>query len=219
MWFISLEGFFTVGMLWAAIAAIIGAFIPLDFEPLVTESNQVPVSIAIALYASIRSREYLIPVMRGRLTFPQIFAVGFIGMLFAILGQQLVDYLNGAFSVEKFYLHRPFVSDGSFSRFFNAVIYAPVIEELAWQGVLQTWLQRFGPYIAILGTTLPFTLDHAFNIDFYFQSLNAIWLPVNFFNIASGLFVFALIRQFTKSLGAAMIAHAASNFVNLSIYR
>jgi len=86
LWFISLEGFFTVGMLWAAVAAIIGAFIPFHFEPLVTENNQVPVSIAIALYASIRSREYIIPVMRGRLTFPRILAVGFIGMLFAILG-------------------------------------------------------------------------------------------------------------------------------------
>jgi len=206
-------------MLWAAVAAIIGAFVPFRFEPLVTDNNQVPVSIAIALYASIRSRKYIIPVIRGRLTLPQLVAVGLIGMLLAILGQQFVYFLNGDFSVEKFSLHEPFITDGSFSHFFDAVIYAPILEELAWQGVLQTWLQRLGPYLAILGTTVPFTLAHVFNIDFYFQNLNAIWLPENFFGIASALFIFALIRQYTKSLGAAMIGHAATNFVILSFYR
>jgi len=221
LWFIALEGYFTLGMLVSIIAGLIAAFTTfrIDAERFLTDPYQVPVSIAIALYASIRSRKYIIPVIRGRLTLPQLVAVGLIGMLLAILGQQFVYFLNGDFSVEKFSLHEPFITDGSFSHFFDAVIYAPILEELAWQGVLQTWLQRLGPYLAILGTTVPFTLEHAFNIDFYFQNLNAIWLPENFFGIASALFIFALIRQYTKSLGAAMIGHAATNFVILSFYR
>ncbi len=87
------------------------------------------------------------------------------------------------------------------------LVFAPFSEEMLYQAGLQTWLQRFGPVVAIGVTTVLFEIPH-----FFAGSLEA-WA----LDVFPALLTFAVIRQVTKSLGAAMIAHGTYNLLILQL--
>jgi len=179
---------------------------------------QVPILLVVALYATFRSRAVLRSVLFGRLTLLQIVAFGLGGMIVSLASEKLLGVLYGTSWTTAFAFRHGFAITVSLPELLEDILYAPIVEEFAWQGVLQTRLQRLGPIIATIGATIPFVAIHI--ID-YADSLNpgyAIWLPENFFGLAGAIIVYALIRQYTKSLGAAIIAHGAGNFIILAFY-
>jgi len=210
----------TLTLVEALVKGTFDAIFSLEVKPdgLNIDSYQVPILSVIALYATIRSSDVLRAVIFGRLTLLQIVAVGLAGMVVSLSSEKLIAVLYGMSWTTAFAFRHGFAITVSLPELLEDILYAPIIEEFAWQGVLQTRLQRLGPIIATIGATIPFVLIHV--ID-YGDSPNpgyAIWLPENFFGLAGVLIVYAIIRQHTKSLGAAMIAHGAGNFIILAFY-
>ncbi len=90
------------------------------------------------------------------------------------------------------------------------LVVAPTREEFVFQAVLQTVLQRFGAFAAIIGATAIFSLSHGW--------LEALADHKSFQTISAGMLVrfgpllaFAVVRQKTKSLGAAILSHGLFN--------
>lgn len=79
----------------------------------------------------------------------------------------------------------------------------PIGEETLYQVGLQTWLQRFGPIVAVVVTTLPFWFFHLYGGYVSLHQALVYMLP--------DITAYALIRQVTKSTGAAFIAHSVGN--------
>jgi len=152
-----------------------------------------------ALIISLRGRQRLSRTLTG--IFPWWAAVAF-GTL-AGVGTTTFSYL----------LNRCFfsVSLAPFPNFnldnWIPLVFAPFSEEMLYQAGLQTWLQRFGPVVAIGVTTVLFEIPH-----FFAGSLEA-WV----LDVFPALLTFAVIRQVTKSLGAAMIAHGTYNLLILQL--
>ena len=90
-----------------------------------------------------------------------------------------------------------------------AYLLGPLGEEMIYQGGLQTWLQRFGPVAAILGATAPFWGSHLYGGFVPMHHALIFLLP--------STLAFALVRQTTKSLGAAIIAHSTYNVLVSSL--
>jgi membrane protease YdiL (CAAX protease family) len=86
---------------------------------------------------------------------------------------------------------------------------APFGEEMLYQAGLQTWLQRFGPFVAVIGATAPFWLFHVYGI-----SHGHLTWPDALIWLLPSMLSFALIRQTTKSLGAAVLAHSTYNIIS-----
>lgn len=84
-------------------------------------------------------------------------------------------------------------------------LFVPVAEEIMFRGVLQTSLmQRFGPMIAILGSSILFTVIHADPVYFaplFVMSLMLGWL-----------------RHYFKSIWAAILFHAINNSLSILFY-
>ncbi len=87
----------------------------------------------------------------------------------------------------------------------TAFLFGPFGEEMLYQVGIQTWLQRFGAVVAVLGATAPFWVSHLYG---GFVSMQEAWL----FQLPSML-IFAIVRQTTKSFGAAVLVHGTYNIV------
>ncbi len=95
------------------------------------------------------------------------------------------------------------------------IVWAPLREEFVFQASLQTALQRFGPAVAVVATTIVFSLYHF--------GTHEIVMGTSFEAIKSAilqrfgpLLAFAIVRQTTKSLGAAILSHALVNLTALA---
>jgi membrane protease YdiL (CAAX protease family) len=86
-----------------------------------------------------------------------------------------------------------------------AVVIAPILEELAFRGILQPWLRRIvGPGPAVLLSSLIFAIAH----------FNAWPAPIALFVLA--LFL-GFLAQRTTSLVPSMVLHATFNAANMAI--
>lgn len=151
---------------------------------------------APAVLAALRGRKYLRSIFLGRLSVRRLVlvgaAVGCGAMLLSIVAllpverpllhvHGLVEGYEGASSLVQYVL-------------------APFGEEMFYQVGLQTWLQRWGPVVAVIGVSLPFAASH------FYSPLPAILL-----SLLPGCLAYAVVRQRTKSLGAALLAHSMFN--------
>ena len=96
------------------------------------------------------------------------------------------------------------LTDAPVTTLFLGVCVAPVYEEIAMQGWLQTKLQNRGPVVAVIATTIVFTLLHIGYGQFYVK--------------APSLLVFAVVRQKTGSLLCCILSHAVLNLSALGIW-
>lgn len=85
----------------------------------------------------------------------------------------------------------------------TAYVFGPLGEEMFYQVGLQTWLQRFGPILAVLGATAVFWGSHLYGGFVPMHDALLLLLP--------SMLAFALVRQTTKSFGAAVLAHSTYN--------
>jgi uncharacterized protein len=93
----------------------------------------------------------------------------------------------------------------------TAVIGAPVVEELFFRGLLLRSLQlRFGTGWAVAGSSVLFGLAHP-------NDLPAAGVVLVMASLTVLAVVFALLVTRTGRLGAAIVAHAAFNAVNLAV--
>ena len=87
-------------------------------------------------------------------------------------------------------------------------ILSPVSEEFAWQGFVQTRLLRFGVVTALFVTTTLFVCVHLTEIPGRPDIADIAHIFLVFFPT---LLIYALVRQITGSLLAAIVLHAIDN--------
>jgi membrane protease YdiL (CAAX protease family) len=176
-----------------------GGFDPFDFE------YNWGVTAIIAFFA-YRGRRQLRAMLQGRL---RLWEVGGITLIAAAAGTIWeYAYLRIAGLGHPTGPHLWHVPDALF-----LVTIAPAREELIFQACLQTALQRFGPVSAIVTTTVVFSLYHFTGTELVTgESLEMIGNGM--LQRFGGLFAYAIVRQTTKSLGAAILSHA---FVNVAV--
>ena len=94
--------------------------------------------------------------------------------------------------------------------FIDAVILAPVFEEIACRGLLYTSLRtRFGPWTSAMGSAALFTLPHMYS-------------PLVALGLFLGAVASAVVYERTRSLLPCIIAHAVNNALALGallVYR
>jgi membrane protease YdiL (CAAX protease family) len=91
----------------------------------------------------------------------------------------------------------------------SIVVVSPLGESMWFQLVIQTQLERFGAVASILLTTAAFTLMHLSSLGAWSSHDEHLHLLA----VAPGLLIFALIRYFSGSLGAVIVAHMTTNLV------
>jgi membrane protease YdiL (CAAX protease family) len=95
------------------------------------------------------------------------------------------------------------------------LVLAPLQETILFQGVIQTALQRYGATLAVCLTTALFAAAHiGTNGIQAFDAASALLL----IRMLLSLCVFAVVRQWTKSLGAVVVGHALSNVVEIAFF-
>ena len=93
----------------------------------------------------------------------------------------------------------------------TAAVGAPVVEELFFRGLLLRSLEhRFGPGWALAGSSVLFGLAHP-------NDLSAAGMALVMISLAALAAVLALLVVRTGRLGAAIVAHAAFNAINLTV--
>jgi membrane protease YdiL (CAAX protease family) len=95
--------------------------------------------------------------------------------------------------------------------FFILVVYAPIVEEVLFRYALWTPLEhRFGPYPALITTSVIFSLSHLFG---YFDApaqLREALLAQGAVTLAFGMVIGAIYLR-TRSISIAMLGHAFAN--------
>jgi membrane protease YdiL (CAAX protease family) len=146
-------------------------------------------------------RRYALPILRGSLPCSVTFAV--------------TSVAYGINTIAYILVHRGLTPQRDLSWNFGGLItilelclLAPISEEIAMQGFLQTRLRRFGVFPAIAITTFIFVCMHLTEIPEKptFEDVQHI-----VFAYSPILFVYALVRQITGSLFAVMVLHALNN--------
>ncbi|MBD5655354.1 MAG: CPBP family intramembrane metalloprotease [Candidatus Eremiobacteraeota bacterium] len=152
-----------------------------------------------AIVAAIRGRRLLKSILLGQLSIIGLVVIG-LGAGFACVFFSTIVGLS-------YYEWPTFRSSGALEASgalpITAYLLGPFGEEMLYQGGLQTWLQRFGPVIAVVGATFPFWSFHLYG--------GFVPMRVAFYNLLPSMIAFAVIRQSTKSLGAAVLAHSTYN--------
>ena len=160
-----------------------------------------------AVIAAIRGRRYLRSIIFGRLS---PLSMTLIGIATAIGVRALSVVLDsGRYTLPMFVPAHVLVGVSGASALDADVIY-PFAEEMFYQVGLQTTLQRFGPIVAVIGTTALFFGVHCYGG--YISSLDL------FTKVLPSLTAFAIVRQTTKSFGAAFVAHAFYNTLTSTLF-
>ena len=93
----------------------------------------------------------------------------------------------------------------------SATVGAPLVEELFFRGLLLRSLQnRFGPALAVAGSSVLFGLAHP-------NDLSAAGMVLIMVSLAALAVLLAILVVRTGRLGAAIVAHAAFNAINLAV--
>lgn len=160
---------------------------------------------------ALRGRSELRAMFFGFLSLGGVAIVGAMGCAASILMQILVTLLV----LHNFPHQGMLVGISRFS--FYANCFGPIEEELMYQCAVQTWIQRLGPLLAVLITTLLFALSHILT-DYVAFTMTYREAAYYFSKLFVSLLVFAFIRQKTKSFGAATFAHLMNNAIASSIH-
>lgn len=153
-----------------------------------------------SVIAAFRGRRYLRAIVLGRLSMNSMISIG-VGTAIAVRMLSIV-LDSGRYTFPIFSLKYLWDGTDGISALAAYLVY-PFAEEMFYQVGIQTKLQRFGPFIAVLGSTAFFTGVHAYGGSVPMFDLLTKLLP--------SLLSFALVRQLTKSFGAAFIAHGFYN--------
>jgi len=158
----------------------------------------------LALYGVaclILGRKSVRPVLRGRLHWPRSLAVVLAAYL---LNMSLYVLTHSAVRLRSDLVFEPY----SVFLFVMLVVSSPISEELCFQGYLQSRLRRWGAIPAMLVTTVLFVCIHFYTVPHAPHPADVVRLFKVFF---PPLFVFALVRQYTGSLLAAISLHFLDN--------
>jgi membrane protease YdiL (CAAX protease family) len=158
---------------------------------------------------TLRGRSQLRGMFFGKLSAMTVILIGVSGGIIGVV----LDVFVRLIAVHHF--TPPDVSFNPSNFSLDTNLWGPVEEEVEFQGAIQTWLQRLGPVGAVFVTTLIFSLAHVLREDTLIRSyyLGVYHEEVYFVQIFAVLVVLAIIRQKTKSLGAACVAHITNNAI------
>jgi membrane protease YdiL (CAAX protease family) len=149
----------------------------------------------------ILGRKSVRPVLQGRLNWPRFLVVVVAAFLLNVSLFLLTHTAVHFRSVVAF--------DGYFVLlFFLLAVLSPVSEEICFQGYLQSRLRRWGVLPAMLCTTVLFVGIHVPALAHVPQPAEVVRLFEVYF---PPLLVFALVRQYTGSLLAAITVHVLNN--------
>ena len=161
---------------------------------------------APAIIAAIRGRRYLKSILLGKLSLLRTISVGVCVGCACVLFSSIVSL--SYFDWPEFDPHGFLKASGALP--ITAYLLGPFGEEMLYQVGLQTWLQRFGPALAVIGATAPFWGYHLYG--------GFVTLPVAIFQLFPAILAFALVRQTTKSFGATVVAHSTYNILGSCLY-
>jgi membrane protease YdiL (CAAX protease family) len=159
-----------------------------------------------AIVTAVRARRLLRSIVLGKLSIRGMLVLGVGAGCACVLASNIIGlpyFTKPALNLRALVVRESVISA------LAADFAAPVGEEMLYQAGLQTWLQRFGPFVAVIGATAPFWLWHVYGI-----TLGALTWPDALTWLLPSMLAFALIRQTTKSLGAAVLAHSTFNVIS-----
>ena len=149
-----------------------------------------------------RGRSLARSLFLGRLALRDVLLVG---IAVAIVSTLFFIFGGAFYGLYWEFRWRHFFQDGKIVDMIAYYI-GPIGEETLFQVGVQTWLQRFGPIVAVVVTTLPFWAFHLYGGYISLKGALIYLLP--------GILSFAIVRQTPKSTGAAFVAHSVSNMIS-----
>jgi len=153
----------------------------------------------------ILGRKSALPVLWGRLRWPHSLAVVVAAF---VLDMALYALTHTAVRLRSDLVFEPY----SVFLFVLLAVLSPVSEEICFQGYLQSRLRRWGVLPAMVVTTVLFVCIHLATIPHAPGPVDVVRLLKVYF---PPLFVFAVVRQYTGSLLAAIMVHF---FYNATIF-
>jgi hypothetical protein len=181
---------------------------PLPFERLYEALGKYNVEIlwtAPACIAAIRGRRHLKSILLGKLSIIGMFGTGLGVGCACVLFSSIIGLS---------YFYWPSYDPHGLADAFGALpvtayLLGPFGEEMFYQVGLQTWLQRFGSILAVIGATIPFWGFHLYGGFVPMHDAVLFLLP--------SFIAYALVRQITKSFGSAVLAHSTYNVLISSL--